>query len=62
MKYLQDDLELIKSFPDIIELQLIRLDISQVKEKIENTIVGFMKKLLKICEEYVAQTLEYGHN
>lgn len=62
MKYLQDDLDLIKSFPNIVEIQMIRLDISQVKDKIESTIVGFMKKLLKVCEEYVAQTLEFGHN
>jgi len=31
MKYLKEDLLLIQSFPNVIELQLIRLDITQIK-------------------------------
>lgn len=31
---LKEDLELIRTFPNVIELQLVRLDISQIKDKI----------------------------
>lgn len=50
MNCLKDDLALIQSFPNIIELHLIRLDISAIKEKIQSTIQIFMKKLLKVSE------------
>ena len=47
MGYLKQDLDLIQSFPRVVEMGMIRLDIGQVKDKIEATIVSFMKKLLK---------------
>lgn len=34
MEYLKEDLKVIQSFPDVIELQLIRLDVSQIKGRI----------------------------
>ena len=61
MGYLKEDLDLIQSFPRVIELEMVRLDIGPVKDKIEATIVTFMKKLLKSSEDYVNKTLEYGH-
>lgn len=61
MAFLQSDLALIRSIPNIIEIQFIRLDVTQIKEKIETTILSFMKKILKTCEETLGKMLEYGY-
>ena len=61
MRYLKQDLSLIRTFPNIIELQMVRIDISQIKDKIETTIESFIKKILKSSEDYVLQTLDFGH-
>lgn len=50
MGYLKQDLTLIRSFPNIIEIHFIRLDISEIKTRIETTIQSFIKKILKTCE------------
>jgi hypothetical protein len=61
MSYLKQDLELIKSIPSIIEIQFIRLDVTEIKAKIELTILAFIKKILKTCEETLGKMLEYGY-
>jgi hypothetical protein len=43
-------MRLIKSIPDIIQLQTIRLDIFNIKDKIITTIEQFISKLLKSSE------------
>lgn len=46
---LSADLKLINSFPDLIVINMIRLDISKVKYRIRETISLAQRKLIKTC-------------
>ena len=60
MKHLKDDLQIIKGFPDVIVDRVVRINISEVKHKIINTINGNMVKILKASEEVLQRLLTIG--
>lgn len=61
MKYLEQDLKIIRSFPNIIEDTVVRIDISNIKQLIISTIKLNMNKIGKASEEVLQRLLSIGH-
>lgn len=50
MKNLNNDLKIIRSFPNLIEDKVVRIDISQIKNSIISTITSNITKIGKASE------------
>lgn len=61
IKYLEQDLIIIRSFPNIIEDTVVRIDISNIKYLIISTIKLNMNKIGKASEEVLQRLLSIGH-
>lgn len=61
MKNLHNDLKIIRSFPNMIEDKLVRIDISHIKNTIISTINSNITKIGRASEEVLQRLLSIGH-
>lgn len=60
MKNLNNDLKIIRSFPNLIEDKLVRIDISQIKNSIISTINTNITKIGRASEQVLQRLLSIG--
>lgn len=60
MKNLKSDLQIIQSFPNVIEDKILRLDITVLKSKIISAINTNITKIVKASEDILQHLLTIG--